>query len=153
MHQLYNSEGEFEFVNRYRRLLVFWHCWVEEKSAQTILASVLTPKPLRYEIAHLDMDIGQTMCSFERTKKGIPRFSFKSFLYRLSIFHDNIVIYIFMYQPPKNQLVVEENSFPIFQLSFLYLRLHLNCTWLACLPGVVPPPLCTFPYHYCPATF
>ena len=46
MHQVYNSE----VCKMVPLLLIFWHCQIELKSAQTALASVLTPS------CHLDMD-------------------------------------------------------------------------------------------------
>ena len=56
------------FVKKYPCLLVFWHCQIELKSAQTALSSVLTPS------CHLDMDkkVPQTILASVYTHTHTP---------------------------------------------------------------------------------
>ena len=63
------------FGEDYNCLLVFWHCWNELKSAQTILASVLTLLKQDKTIAHLDVEKGAPNHSGKRLhvyKMGFP---------------------------------------------------------------------------------
>ena len=70
MHQVYNSE-----------VCVFWHCQIERKSAQTILASV----PLKQEIADLYVDkkVPQTSV-YTPTLDKAPRLSISIVIWILS---------------------------------------------------------------------